>query len=1522
MNESSARYLSLLQTHLIKNNVAIVIILFIEYIPILYHIMLASFSLSNYSIPSYYAKYHEYLSYNEWIMINLFQSSAYYIILICVLFVFYVVYKYYLINVNTIATCKAFNLAIINVYEYLLFRLLFILILNIEVKQIKLGSLTMKIISTLLFVIIASGISLHYKSHYIYISIDHEKKCFYENRLFLIFNYYILMIKGIISLQTYFKEPLVAKFWNVAIYTLNLVLILHETVIIMKNKFCYLTSESYIILQFIFTYSLGFLQIYFLIQDCQSSFFFIFGIIASLFFSIPLYVMMLKISHDKMVSVKNPIGTLIYLIKETYSFDLHSYDELYTLLSNSHRAKCKDKECKLCHSESENSINEEKEKCSMFEKIFTFAYKSLIKKNKGLDEYNKYEIKEAISYYLLINLYFDYLSKKKNIVKIVLKYQNIKMKIKNSAIYFNGGNSVYVNLFSLNYLINLDYLYEQINKRLFNLNDEQKQAYLIEINKYVRIIKNLFDEILLFFEIDIKTPQEIIKLGKKYLSLQSSINYKEINSKEIKYNYPCIVCGYIIEEIFNDQKVSGIFNKHNILNFDELLESHFNEDKIIFSIYDIVKKTIIVQQCSKDMMFLKNKSLDEIFPYYLRKDGMSMVINAFSQNAVNYFEYYCRRFRKETIEILKLKFTNIPLFEKNNYTIYIICNYKIDKENIGVFENKKINGVTKSILVGVSESMANFFKISPSDITNSINNHHYIEASDIFYPQSGVVNYKALQECLIKKIGLKKMKLSTKSLIFILKEKIGNLDIYVVRENSRNLSITTKNTNLTLCMRPSMNEIAQEFNQQDYLYHYEQHTTQTNFSSSTLTNTISSINSKKILSKKQLEEIKFRKFVFYKYYILLLNILSAIILVIFVIFEVKSIVFLNKTFDVIIHFNEFQEYFYHTSLSIFSLACNSDSNTDSTCINQFVVFSALYIHKLNLTENELFNVYIYRELLIKSDEMVNKLNIWESEKKYIHSHKLEDIFDDDFYFTTIEDNNNTLNTITITLSFEDAIKRYSNNIIQIASSPYFITSPVYVITSNGRDNVDFTNAIIGREPNKGFMLNEVQKYYYVLILNYQKYLLILLSIGDLLKEYYDNEVNNSLRDQALFVSGLGILHIILMFLCLLFLSNFKRIHMNYFVKIYEQISDPSFLPFYRARISFLQTLLEMYKEDPVQIIKEMQKLDRDEKEKKRINAKNNIKLLKEEPNKEKKKEMLNPNINYQKLQSIYNQKITKSISLRVIFLFGIYVVFILCLFIGIINRHDNLILMNRYIKNNFDMSINTYINIGLIQIMSLTNQTDHQLHEYFNDQDSSEYQSEGFVKERLEESLSLIFEIYQMEKKYNLFDSLSDVLTIQCASIYNNFKDSMITSVVEQYPNSDYELMFSRYCFSLSTLSKYNDDKLTMTVIAYQNQKLLDFFTDQTYETYAKINNNEILYTVYIELLIMIRPIRGYIFRNCLQKNVDSITNDYLVYIIIFLVVNFLFEIVFFIMIKFSIIDKIIRYSKEILLVVKAFHCV
>ena len=112
-----------------------------------------------------------------------------------------------------------------------------------------------------------------------------------------------------------------------------------------------------------------------------------------------------------------------------------------------------------------------------------------------------------------------------------------------------------------------------------------------------------------------------------------------------------------------------------------------------------------------------------------------------------------------------------------------------------------------------------------------------------------------------------------------------------------------------------------------------------------------------------------------------------------------------------------------------------------------------------------------------------------------------------------------------------------------------------------------------------------------------------------------------------------------------------------------------------------------------------------------------------------------------------------------------------------------------------------------------------------------------------------------------------------------------------------------------------------MTIVVYQNEKLLDQLTDQSYETYVRISNSELLYDVYTELLIIVRPIRGYVYDNCIIDIVDDLVSNYTHFIIIFLVVNFFFEIVIFIVIKFWSIDTIIKYTKEIIIVVRAFQC-
>ena len=180
---------------------------------------------------------------------------------------------------------------------------------------------------------------------------------------------------------------------------------------------------------------------------------------------------------------------------------------------------------------------------------------------------------------------------------------------------------------------------------------------------------------------------------------------------------------------------------------------------------------------------------------------------------------------------------------------------------------------------------------------------------------------------------------------------------------------------------------------------------------------------------------------------------------------------------------------------------------------------------------------------------------------------------------------------------------------------------------------------------------------------------------------------------------------------MIFIAIFKNLHISYFIKIYGQITNNEFKEYFKEKIDILITLLDFYKENPMSLIKKIKKLNSQENTRKKELSKkiaramnNEALLLSQEAECEK--------IDLEKISQIYNKHITLSISLYTIFLFIIYVLVIFFFFFGIINRLDHLHLMNIYTKNNFDMSVNSYINLGLIQIMSLTNQTDLQLEEY------------------------------------------------------------------------------------------------------------------------------------------------------------------------------------------------------------------
>jgi hypothetical protein len=115
---------------------------------------------------------------------------------------------------------------------------------------------------------------------------------------------------------------------------------------------------------------------------------------------------------------------------------------------------------------------------------------------------------------------------------------------------------------------------------------------------------------------------------------------------------------------------------------------------------------------------------------------------------------------------------------------------------------------------------------------------------------------------------------------------------------------------------------------------------------------------------------------------------------------------------------------------------------------------------------------------------------------------------------------------------------------------------------------------------------------------------------------------------------------------------------------------------------------------------------------------------------------------------------------------------------------------------------------------------------------------------------------------------------------------------------------------------------MTLNIITYKTSKVLDLFLDTTYRTYEIITNCLLIYQIYTEILMIVRPIRRYLYEYLIDDVIKKILSNHNLLMLIFLLINFIYEIMILIIIKFGIINKIIESSKEIIVVAKAFECI
>ena len=1411
-------------------------------------------------------------------------------------------------------------------------------------------SLCLMSLCCIFVVIMLIEMLLHLNLSFIYIPINHKKQILYTNKIVIVYDQYVLLLKIIICLEHNIPYNIknlneLKLFLHLGFFILNIVLGIHEVYLLISNKFVYLESKLSILIRCIVNVSLVLFGVYIIISNFFNSYFFYFGIVNSCIIACSLCYVLASISVHKMKDENNKMGNLIYLIRESGSKDINKI--MFTMVTK-HKCTCQNPTCKVC-----DCISSDHTKLTIScEKLSCFFYDQIRKDCKNIFNGNYGET--YFSFYLIFELYESFLSRKKNLIQIVYIYNKIKMLSHKNMRGFSIKNEKSKNMFtqlSINFFINLDVLYHQIIKTLSpngrehyhnNSNNtpngnssSQNFNYLINIESVSQAIKYFIDRLLFFLNSKDKTPQELFILSHNFTTLRNKVDFNFLVSKENKLNYSCLIMAYIMEEIFNDKIGKNTYVTELIHSLDDLLDYKYNEDNIILTLFDVLNSNLLIKQCSKHLIHLKGSNFSKLFPKFLSSEGNSKLLRTLTQNEDNYFEfYYCHK-DIATTEFFKMKFMGLPsLKNKLVNMIYVVCTFLIEKENFLIFKKHFNENAKHKILISLSENMSVYFKLSQLELNELISNNTYITLWDICKDDSTIIDRKKInnffRNCLQKKDYRIEGK---KRLVLILKETINNYEVYYVREKEKSTLTANFFTIVDEAKQTILTQCKEETN-----IDFKFQVTQTNISSSTLTGSVFSTYNRTIKAIKNEETLKYQKFFYFTYILISFNVIIVIVLMIFLYLQLSNNTYLKNTFIVITNYNDFQSYFYHTALSLFSLTCNADYLEQTECDNQFTIFCLEFSLAHGLTENELMNEYLAREMSYKSDIVISALKQWENDKYQVHSDALNELLNENFIFTVIEEVAHELSISNVKISFEEAIRRFVNTIYVIPTFETYLTSVIWTITYKNDNEIDLTNIKLGKpiktDKNDPY-LTEVQKYYYMMILNFQKYLKRMLNVSDILFEYYADKINVTSLQILIFIIIFWVLHILMMMLSILFVFRFKSLHMNFFIMIYKKLLNKTFLTYYFSKIEQLTILLELYQENPNKCLnnlyqlrqKEKTRLDQVKKLKKKqkgavdivdesLESAENSELIIERMDIETWSQL---NINKNILNKMYSKTKITTFIYEIILVFTSYILFTLMFYFIIINSVSRLSLMNSYVKNNYDVSNQLYLNLALIQIMSLTNQTQEELQQYFNPEHSTP--GRKYITDNIEELFNKINDVEKIENNQKSFKSLSDLLELTCESIYNDMNDPIISLVIEGFPQCEYKQLLIEYCKAYSNLQEYTNEKMTLKIITYKTSTMLNEFVDRTYETYAKISNSIKLYQIYTEILMIARPLRRYLYTYMGEVVIENILRNHNILMIVFLVCNFVYESILLYIIQFQIINNIIRNSKEIIIVAKAFEC-
>ena len=1241
---------------------------------------------------------------------------------------------------------------------------------------------------------------------------------------------------------------------------------------------------------------------YYFIGAC----FFIFIIIFFFFYNFDIF-------FKKLFQDLSPINNLIYIIflKNNLSDEnIRSYiDKL-----DFHYSICQ--KCTFCKSYLKVKSNEsfykkvpsnhskkDKFHITQYDNVLFLYFKTFFKmlKQEINDLKSKPEKSDKIPeiYYDLLSIYQYCFISRSLTYKLKNKMSNLLYKYKNK---------------DENIIMNIKFIYLE----LFDTKDEITLNIVGNIKVYLLFVNNLnfiIDRISKYFHNEIKSPLNFIKLGLDIKNLKKKKYIEFLRSKQKSNDYCIDLITYILEEVTNISinQEKG-FMRDNILLNEEFLNAYYNKANNIIITCNMRRNSLIIEKTGKDMIEYVGKEFFSLFPKEFRNEGIKNLKNSMKlKGDIKNFEFLINSELNPNEDDEELK--QIPQYKKTKNTgrkfRRFIMNYKLyfgDLEKDEFYINGDYHTTNDEIII------TKIFKNRKSNFANSNNNLFDVKNGEYIYSMS---LKKKKEEFLFRnQTRLSIMSLSTYQ---------KNLQRGSTKSLLKINDIFQKTSGEEIIINKTKFKLIYNINSKGYLYHvysstkniknkiedtyvsgiFEEDNINKNIIKLVDNGSVASFNSQSSISShpqkdKMLTIIKLEnKYKQYQSRFISITKISFLFCLAMIIFCVISIIFelyknqiLLDSYSVYTQLRALNRLFYNTVTSVLAINCIGKPG-EKNCINYYKLYSENFNQKYNMTYPS-FNYSVYENPYKIADYGSGLIKL----KKKIY--QLADpvvnkIFNAEMIYTYISIKNNNIITQNTTTTFVGALEILFNGLTIIIESGKYTNHSVYIFSMA---NFDFSNVY---QPEN---LEDWQKEYYNLVMNYEKYLdnwvTIQISVGE--------NTNKRLKDLSniviIVLNISNICHILLFVLLYFFIFSFENLFKMSVNKLMKKFEDKKFLEFFTYKYYNLKILLKFFEQNPISIIRDIQGIYN---EYIRTNQPTKKGKSKEENEIKKETEIIEEK-DYFPLNAyrIITGKYLILIIIILIYYISIFVIFLL-IWVDDVKKILNVF---NIITDNTVAACSGYNMFALCQIMLLANQTEAEISVNMN------YNKDNYL---FYESTRSIYCILDLERRRqnvkNLIKTTNDFLDLDCNTFYSDINDTRFEQVDLNYPNEGFRSKYPKFCESFHIL-EYKNDQLFYKPIFYEINKYISSLYKRNYDDYIDfLINGNLFYMCDLQFLIY-RPFRSW-FNDVVYN--DAINNSInLEKTILFtnLIVAIFSEFIIFGILYFNVFGKL-KITNSILIGVK-----